>query len=83
MFLKYVWSSYNHTHTILKISLDRRKYLFNNTAYYYYHMSKYIQCQQMISLLNRSGYTNKQGIYDAIISIGIHNKINYTFSSKV
>lgn len=37
----------------------------------------------MISLLNRSGYTNKQGIYDAIISIGIHNKINYTFSSKV
>lgn len=78
MFLKYVWSSYNHTHTILKISLDRRKY-----GILFTYMSKYIQCQQMISLLNRSGYTNKQGIYDAIISIGIHNKINYTFSSKV
>lgn len=52
-------------------------------------MYKYIQYQEMISLLllkhdvKRSGYTNKQGIYDAIISIGIHNKINYTFSSKV
>lgn len=37
-------------------------------------MSKYIQCQQMISLLNRSGYTNKQGIYDAIISIRLVQK---------
>lgn len=83
MFLKYVWSSYNHTHTILKISLDRRKYLFNNTAYYLptclsiFNVSKWFHC------LTGLGYTNKQGIYDAIISIGIHNKINYTFSSKV
>lgn len=50
MFLKYVWSSYNYMYIILKISLDGRKYLFNNMVYYLFiclsifNVSKWFYC---------------------------------------
>lgn len=59
MFLKYVWSSYNYMYIILKISLDRRKYLFNNMVYYLFICLSIFNVSKWFYCLIGFGYINK------------------------
>lgn len=77
MFLKYVWSSYNYMYIILKISLDRRKYLFNNMVYYLFiclsifNVSKWFYCLIGLVILINKVYMMLLFLLEYIIKLSI------------